>query len=142
MEKVNLKNIIKSFFLGIFIGFVLQFNNDADTLVSNRILILLASGSIGFIIGFITEFATSILPISIAKPRVYFFISNLISLVVTGLIIVFSMIISDGIENKKEFLPMACIILCIVFAANIVDYVIYQRTQNRLKKYKDLLNDK
>lgn len=146
MEKVNLVNIIKSFFLGIFIGIVLQFIQLKDDVVvsaSYRYLMILASGSMGFIIGFITEGVTSILPISIAKPRNYFFINNLIAIVATALIMVFSMIVTNGkMENKKEFVPMLLIVLGIVFMANIVDYMMYHRVQNKLKIYKGLFKEK
>jgi hypothetical protein len=146
MEKVNLENIIKSYFLGIFIGIVLQFvplKDNIEASTSYSYLKLLASGSLGFIIGFITEWVTSKLPISLAKPRNYFFINNLIAIIATALIMVFSIMVTNGnIESIKEFAPILLIILGIVLVANIADYMIFYRTQNQLKKYQGLLKDK
>lgn len=143
MEKVNLKNIIKSFFLGIFIGIVLQFNVDVNVSASYRFLLLLTSGSLGFIIGFITEWVTSILPISIAKTRNYFFINNLIALVVTALIMVFSIMVTNGkMSGIREFVPIIGIVLGIVFMANILDYIMYHRVQKKLKLFKGSFRDK
>lgn len=146
MEKVNFKNIIKSYFLGIFICIVIllfQLKDNTETSASDIYLILLASGSMGFIIGLITERVTSILPISIAKPRNYFFINNLIAIGTTALIMLFSTILIKGnIARKKEFIPLVLIIIGIVFIANIMDYMMYQRAQSQLKKYKELIKDK
>ena len=146
MEKVNLKNVVKSYFLGIFICIVIlliQLKDNAEVSASDRYLMLLAGGSMGFIIGFITEWVTSILPISMAKPRNYFFINNLIAIVTTALIMAFSTMLANGhVESKKEFLPLVLIVLGIVFIANIMEYMMYQRAQSQLKKYKELIKNK
>lgn len=143
MEKVNLENIIKSFFLGIFIGVVLQFNDNGDGTITIRFIILLASGSMGFIIGFITELLTSILPITMAKSWTYFIVSNLIALIVTAIIMLFSIILTnDSIKDKRELIPIVFIVLSIVFVANIIDYIMYIRAQKKLKTFKQMLENK
>lgn len=140
MEKVNFENIIKSFFLGIFIGVILQIYANVTVSVSYRFLLVLASGGIGFIIGFITEWLTSILPISLANSRNYFFINNVIALAVTALIVFAFMVVTGSeTESKGEFLPVLSIILGIVCVANIMDYIMYRRAQNKLGKFKGLL---
>ncbi|MGO4369741.1 hypothetical protein [Paenibacillus sp. 2TAB19] len=143
MEKINLENIIKSFFLGLFIGGILLFYDRADMLFSYKVLAVLASGSIGFIIGFITEWVTSILPISMAKVRTYFFINNLIALIVTTFIMgSLIMITSDEVENKAQFMPILLTVLGIICIANLFDYMMYRRAQAKLKTYKALIKDK
>ncbi|MGO4545108.1 hypothetical protein AB4Z29_09940 [Paenibacillus sp. 2TAB23] len=143
MEKINMENIIKSFFLGIFMGIVLQFYDRTEVLVSYKVLTILASGSIGFIIGFITEWLTAILPISIANARMYFFINNLIALVVTIFIMAaLMMITSSGMEIKQQFMTVLLIVLGIICVANLFDYLMYRRAQNKLKTFKAWIKDK
>ncbi|UNC91322.1 hypothetical protein [Candidatus Contubernalis alkaliaceticus] len=143
MEKVHLENIIKSFFLGIFIGVILQFNANVTVSTSYRLMLILATGGIGFVIGFITEWLTSIISIKLANPRNYFFINNVIALSVTALIVFLYMVVTGSeTESKVEFIPALFIILGIVCAANIVDYIMYRRAQNRLGLIKGLLKEK
>ncbi|MCM3781422.1 hypothetical protein M3231_00395 [Neobacillus mesonae] len=142
MEKIHLENMIKSFFLGLFIGVILQFYDHSEMQLSYRIIAALASGSIGFIIGFITEWVTSILPISIANARSYFFINNFIALTVTALIMVsLLMITNDEMENKGKLMPTLLIVLVIICAANLFDYMMYRRAQKKLNLYKELLKN-
>ena len=95
------------------------------------------SGLIGFVIGGITEVATAFLPISIAKPRVYFSINGLIAIVVAA--IVFLLINhfwgANGI-TKDEIVTIAIIIM-IMTLANILDYVMYKKANKKLKIYKE-----
>ncbi|WP_337100558.1 hypothetical protein [Paenibacillus sp. YIM B09110] len=142
MDKINLENIIKSFFLGLFIGGILQFYDHSDMLLSYRVLSVLASGSIGFIIGFITEWVTSILPIGMAKVRTYFFINNLIALIVATFIMgSLMMMTSDEVESKAQFMPVLLTVLGIICIANLFDYMMYRRAQTKLKTYKALIKD-
>lgn len=142
MEKINRVNIVKSFFLGMFIGGVFQWGSDGGFWTPGTLLVLTASGMIGLVIGWITELATSMLPISMAKPRIYFLLNGVISLIVTGAMIFFSLTIAGGPEAAGEILSMLWPILAIVLAANVGDYIIYQETQRRLKKYKEIMRDK
>ncbi|URN95852.1 MAG: hypothetical protein NAG76_06295 [Candidatus Pristimantibacillus lignocellulolyticus] len=143
MDKIHLENIIKSFFLGLFIGILLQFFNDTNVLFEYKIVTVLASGSIGFIIGFITEWLTAILPISIANSKIYFFINNLIALIITTLIMLSLVIIADGQMDKQgEFIPILSIVLSIICIANLFDYMMYRRVQQKLKTFKAMMKDK
>lgn len=143
MDKIHLENIIKSFFLGLFIGILLQFFNDTDVLFEYKIVTVLASGSIGFIIGFITEWLTAILPISIANSKIYFFINNLIALIITTIIMLSLVIIADGQMDKQgEFIPILSIVLSIICIANLFDYMMYRRVQHKLKTFKAMMKDK
>ncbi|MBH5319427.1 hypothetical protein I6N90_16650 [Paenibacillus sp. GSMTC-2017] len=143
MEKINLENVIKSFFLGLFIGVIVQLLNHTNVRIEHKVLMVLASGSIGFIIGFISEWLTSILPISIANARMYFFINNLIALVVTILIMVSLLLItSTETVNREEYIPMLLIVLGIICIANLVDYLMYRRAQRKLETFKARIKDK
>ncbi|MBP2028362.1 uncharacterized protein YacL [Acetoanaerobium pronyense] len=140
MEKIHFKNIIKSFFLGVFIGIVLQINDSADASVSYRFLILINTGTIGLIIGFITEWITSKIPITLANSRNYFLINNIIALIVTTCILIVTL---GMMKNEtSEFLPILRIVLGIVLIANIADYIFYIRTQRKLKLFKGTLKEK
>ncbi len=141
MEKLHFQNVIKSFFLGVLIGIILQFDHNVDATASFRFLVLLSSGSIGFIIGLITEWVTSKLPISYANAKNYFLINNTIALFITVCIMLFSFIITNGkMEEINEFLPILWIVLGIVFIANVTDYILYIRAQSKLRLYKGGLN--
>jgi uncharacterized protein YacL len=143
MEKINLENIIKSFFLGIFIGIILQLYGHTDMLLKYKVLSVLASGSIGFIIGFITEWLTAILPISLANSRTYFFLNNLIALLVTTLIMLSLAVMTIGDKDAGiGFVPVLFIVLGIICIANLFDYMMFRRAQHKLKSFKALLKDK
>ncbi|WP_042169593.1 hypothetical protein [Paenibacillus gorillae] len=143
MEKIHLENSIKSFFLGLFIGVILLFFNSGDVQVSYKVLTILASGSIGFIIGFITEWLTSILPISMANPRNYFLINNLIALIVTIIILTSLAWIAGGnSEGKGNFTLICLTVLSIICTANLFDYIAYRRAQRKLKLFKAGMKDK
>ncbi|WP_232278204.1 hypothetical protein [Paenibacillus sp. 481] len=138
-----MESIIKSFFIGLFIGILLQFYDDADVLFSYKVLTVLASGSVGFIIGLITEWLTSILPIRMANSRTYFFIHNFIALIVTTFILISSMMFtSSEMEGQVEFTPILLIALGIICIANLFDYMMYRRAQHKLKSFKALIKDK
>lgn len=137
MDKLNFINIIKSFFLGAFIGFILQFRVYTDQELAYRAMAVLASGSIGFLIGLVTEWLTAILPISLARVRTYFLINGLLALVVTSIL----MLVLDGIAGSSTmqqlpFAPALGFVLAIVAIANLLDYSLYRRTQRRLERYK------
>lgn len=139
MEKINRANIVKSFFLGMFIGGFFQWGSDGGFWIPGTLLVLTASGMIGLVIGWITELATSMLPISMARPHIYFLLNGGISLIITGAMIFFSLTIAGGPEAAGEILSMLWPILAIVLAANVGDFIIYQETHRRLKKYKEAI---
>ncbi|WP_372631159.1 hypothetical protein [Cohnella sp.] len=143
MEKINGKNVIKSFFLGLFIGVILQAYDPANLSIFDRVVSVLASGIVGFVIGFITEGLTARLPIRIANARTYFFINNLIALVVTAVIVGFLILIPNrALENQGQWLPVILTVLGIVCAANALDYWMYRRTQAKLESFKAGMREK
>lgn len=143
MDKINFKNCIKSFFLGVLIGAALQIYEHVDASISDRALALLLSGGIGFAIGLITEWLTSILPIRLAKARTYFMINNMIALVVTALIVGLLLpIAAVQPEGPGELIPVLILVLGIVCVANLFDYWMYRRAQKKLEAFKAELGER
>ncbi len=143
MDKINLANIIKSYFLGVFIGFIIQLNGDMDIPFKYWVIILMSSGSVGFIIGFITEVLTALLPVSIAMTKTYFIINNLISLIVAALIMSLSVyIMNDELQLQSDFFQVVVMVLSIIFVANLVDYMRYRKSQIHLLQYKKSMRQK
>lgn len=141
MDKLNLESIIKSFFLGGFIGLVLQVSLLDQLSFRERVMMILISAAIGFIIGFITEVITALLPISIAKHWTYFLINSLISLIITAIILYLTVYISSNDQRSTQNIPLVIsIALVIVFFANMIDFILYLRVQRRLINYKESLN--
>jgi uncharacterized protein YacL len=143
MENIHFENIVKSFFLGLFIGVILQFYDRADALFEDWLLRVLASGSVGFIIGFITEWLTSILPIRMANARMYFFINNLIALAVATIVMASPFIMATSRDKVSigEFTPILLLVLGIICIANLFDYGMYRRAQHKLKSFKAWMKD-
>lgn len=137
MSKVNFINIIRSSFLGVFIGICFNLYISSHYTFTEWFYFALISGLIGLVIGGITEVATAFLPISIAKPRVYFSINGLIAIVVAA--IVFLLINhfwgTNGI-TKDEIVTIVIIIM-IMTLANILDYVMYKKANKKLKIFKE-----
>ncbi len=143
MAIINFENIIKSFFLGLFIGLVLQVYDQADTSFAMKALSVLASGSIGFIIGLVTEWLTAMLPISIANARMYFIVNNLIALAVATVLLASLLLITNGgaMGNKGEFTPILLIVLGVICLANLIDYLMYRRAQRKLLAFQASMED-
>lgn len=137
MENLNFVNVIKSFFLGIGIGLLLQLQATAEQELAYRVMSVLASGSIGFLVGLVTEWLTASLPISLARVRTYFLINGLIALIVTATLMLAMNAIATGMTGEQpDFAPVLGIVLSIVAAANLLDYSLYRRTRRRLERYK------
>lgn len=142
MENVHFENVIKSFFLGLLLGVILQFYDNSEALFAYRVLTVLASGSIGFLIGFVTEWLTSKLPISMANARMYFFFNNLIALAVATIIMVALFAIAGSeTEGIESFVPVLAIVLGIICIANLFDYFMYRRAQAKLRHFKSMIED-
>ena len=142
MDKIHLESVIKSFFLGLFIGIVLLFYHDAEAALAYKTVTVLASGSLGFLIGWLTEWLTALLPIRIANSRTYFFINNLLALIVTTFIMAsFMLITGSAVEDMGQFMPTLLIVLGVVCVANLGDYMMYRRAQHKLQVFKASMKD-
>ncbi|MBD8000391.1 hypothetical protein, partial [Oerskovia gallyi] len=83
---MNFRNVVNSFFLGLGIGVVMLVANAGAGDPGMWALTVLASGGIGLLVGLVTEWLTSLLPIRLARPRTYFLLNGLIALVTTAAI--------------------------------------------------------
>lgn len=139
---MNLTNVVRSLFLGLGIGALLQFSIGAEASLLDRALTVLASGALGLVIGFVTEWLTSLLPIRIARTRTYFALNNAIALAVT-LIVMLALVLLFGehADSTWGFWPVIGVVLAIVCAANIAEYLLYRRTQSRLRVFQDGLGE-
>ena len=139
MSKINFINIMKSFFLGVFIGICL--NAGSHNTFWEWLYIALIGGLIGFVIGGITEVATAFLPISIAKPKIYFLINGLIAV---GVAVVVFLLINHFFNAKSmttEDIVKFVMIIMIINLANILDYFMYKRANKKLKIYKERIEE-
>lgn len=129
---MNLVEVVKSFFLGIIIGLVLQPTVEAT--LGERVLSVLASGAIGLIIGLLTEWLTSLLPIRLARVYTYFVINSVIAVVATALVMLVLVALTRGLEPQGwDPVPVIAIVVGIVVVANVADFVPFHRAQVRLR---------
>lgn len=137
MDKMNFNDVVKSFFLGMFIGFVLLWFSPAPLDVKEAVTTVLSSSSIGFIVGLLTEWVTAQLPISMAKKWVYFAVNNTVALLVTLLImsVLFFMMPKERL-GIREALPILMMILVLVSAGNLVDILAFKKSNKQLEAYK------
>jgi len=139
---VNFENVVKSFFLGIVIGLVLQVLGSTPLDPGLWVIGTLVSGSIGLVIGLATEWLTSLLPLRMARTRTYFFVNNLIAVVVTAIVIVLSQTFADEeARSRWDLWSVTAVVVSIVSVANLVDYLVYRRAQQRLRALQATLVD-
>ncbi len=135
---MNAQAVVRSGMLGVVIGIVLALLHAADTTLAEQALTVLISGALGLAIGAVTEWATSLLPLRIARTATYFLINNaiavVISLAVTGLLVAFS---PAGFAGGSWI--VLCTVVVIVCLGNLVEFLQYRRTQRRLHAAQDLL---
>lgn len=139
---MNFENVVKSFFLGLVIGVVLQSLRGAPSDISLAVVSVLVSGALGFLIGLVTEWITSLLPLRIARTRTYFFVNNLIAISITALVMVILVLTADEATRAAwNWWSVTGVIVSIVCVANVADYVMYQRAQRRLRALQATLLD-
>lgn len=135
-DKVNMKNVINSFYLGLFIGLCVQVYVGREASAFSFSLSLLMSGVIGFIIGLVTEGFTALLPIRLANTKMYFLINNAIAVLVASLIlIVFKSVIGGSLPSEQYF-KMLVVVLSIVILANLMEYISYRVSNKKLERFK------
>lgn len=137
LENVNVKAIINSIWLGMFIGLLIQVFSDNLSQPLTLVVGIVAGGFVGFLIGAVTEIITAILPITLAKSTVYFMINSLIALSVTMIIMGFIALATGISLSDVKYGSILTIVLTIVALANIADWLLYMRCNRILKRYKD-----
>lgn len=134
MAKINTDDVVKSFFVGIAVGLALIAFAPGSADLVTRVLGVLASGAIGLLIGFVTEVLTALLPLRLARTRTYFFINNLIAIVVTTVVMLSLVALSGGAAPTPfGWWPVVGVAVSVVTVANFVDFLMYRRTQSRLR---------
>lgn len=141
MARINQKNIINSIWLGMFIGLSIQVYTDRWTSFVFIVLSIFLSGVIGLVIGFISELLTALLPITIANPKSYFAINNLIAIIVTLIIILGLHRLYPRDLSQSNLRNIILIILSIIAIANLADYLFYRNTNRKLKRYQKRMKD-
>lgn len=130
MKKIDSLNIVKSGLLGLFIGFVMQVSQNSDSSLEIWLYALLLSSLIGTVIGFITEGFTVMIPIRLANTKIYFFINNIIALVITSLVLIaLNHFVFHALSGFVDWLKLLATILSIVTIANFIDYQVYKKSQ-------------
>ena len=140
MSKINMEDVVKSFFVGIAVGLALSGFATGSADMVTRVLSVLAAGAIGLLIGFVTEAFTALLPIRIARTRTYFFINNLIAIVVTTAVMLALVALSGGASpTPLGWWPVIGVAVSIVSVANLIDFLMYRRAQQKLRALQDAL---
>ncbi|WP_265520929.1 hypothetical protein [Oerskovia flava] len=139
---MNYENVVKSFFLGAIIGLALQVFSPGEADAPTRVLVVLASGGVGLLIGLVTEWLTALLPIRIARAGAYFLINNLIAVAITAIVVVSLVALNgEGVARADVWWPVLGVAVGIVSVANLVDYLLYRRAQLRLRALQAQLAD-
>lgn len=136
---MNFRNVVNSFFLGLGIGVVVILANAGAGDPGLWALTVLASGGIGLLVGLVTEWLTSLLPIRLARPRTYFLLNGLIALVTTAAIMagLAALAAGTGIGAQGDvqgWWPVVGLVLAIVVVANVADYLVFRWTRARLRR--------
>ncbi|MHA7133107.1 hypothetical protein [Oerskovia turbata] len=137
---MNFQDVVKSFFLGLGIGVVVLVANPGAGSLGLRALTVLASGGIGLLVGLVTEWLTSLLPVRLARPRTYFLLNGLIALATTTAIMLGLVALAGGMETAgrdaaaRGWWPVVALVLAIVVVANVADYLVFRWTRARLRR--------
>ncbi|MFE4465107.1 hypothetical protein ACFRCR_08275 [Oerskovia sp. NPDC056781] len=137
---MNFRSVVSSFFLGLGIGVVVILANAGTGDPGLWALTVLASGGIGMLVGLVTEWLTSLLPIRLARPRTYFLVNGLIALVTTAAIMLGLAGLAAGTGvgtgpqgGARDWWPVVGLVLIIVVVANVADYLVFRWTRARLR---------
>lgn len=135
-------NVVKSLVLGVIVGLALQILGDADTPAGDRALTVLVSAGAGLVVGIVSEWLTSLLPIRLARTGTYFVVNSVIAVVVAVAVTVTLIVFTGaGPRDAADAWPVVVIVVAIVGVAYIVDHFFHQRTQRRLRLLQESLTD-
>lgn len=136
-NKVNIHNIFYSIYIGLFIGALIQLYNGQDSNSSfiTSVVMVLISGLIGLVIGSITEFLTSLLPVSMASIHRYYVVNNTIAVVVTLCVLTSLRGLLNISLSTKEDVYMLVSICFIVSACNSLVYIKHKKLNKHLSQY-------
>jgi len=131
---MNYENVVKSFFLGAVIGMVLQVVNPVPTMGWPLAIGILTSGAVGLLIGLVTEWLTSLLPLRLARTATFFAVNNLIAVVISAIAMVLLLVFADAETSARwNWWSLIGVVVTIVCVANLADYLLYRQSQRRLR---------
>lgn len=136
---MNILAIAKSGLLGLGIGLALTLLNLTNASIANRLLNVLVAGVIGLVIGALTEWLTSLLPLRIARTKTFFLINNAIAVAVSALVTALLVLFAAEKLHDRVWVILAVVIV-IVCVGNLLDYLLYRRAQRRLRATQLVLN--
>lgn len=138
-NKVNIHNIFYSIYIGLFIGALIQLfkgqNSSGPFIIS--VVMVLISGLIGLVIGSITEFLTSLLPVSMASIHRYYVVNNTIAVVVTLCVLTSLHGLLNLSLSTKEDVYMLVSICFIVSLCNLLIYIKHKKLNKQLSQYRN-----
>lgn len=137
---MNYANVGKSLLLGLGIGVVLIVVTPGEGTALLRVASVLASGGIGLVVGLVTEWVTSLLPIRLARPALYFAINGAIAVITTAVILGTLLLVAGG-SAAEGWGSVLALVVGIVVVANVADYLLYRRTLRRLRRLQAGLED-
>ncbi|MCE0540791.1 hypothetical protein LWF15_35405 [Kineosporia rhizophila] len=137
---MDFRAIGRSGALGLVIGAVLVLIGEADATLPERLLTLLLAGTAGLAIGAVTEWLTSLLPARIARTGTYFLISAGIAVTISALVTVALVLLSPEPMGDGGW-PVPLVVVAIVSAGNVADFVLHRRAQRRLRAFQSGLED-
>lgn len=134
LKNINFRNIFHSIWIGAVISFLIQIKLNEPLNISVNILIIIAGGIIGLIIGGVSETITAFLPKKIAGTGLFFLINNLLSIVIT-VTVLFLITINRNIDlDKQTFVTVIFIAVSVIVIINIFDYIWYKKVNKKLER--------
>lgn len=135
LDRIDIRNILFSFIIGALIGLFAHIAlNPAPSLIPLMICVLV-SGIIGLFIGTVIEFVMALLPVTIARPGMYFLINILTALFVTLIVILSLYFYLSENFTSSDLTIVLIIAFGTIIGANILDYYKYKRTNAKLMEY-------
>lgn len=132
LSRIDKNNSLYSFVIGAIIGLVAYLSLNSAPDAGSLLLCAFISGVIGLVVGIVIMVAMSLLPVKIAKTRLYFIIGNLLALLVTAAIILTIYFIGVEDFNSRDLLVVLAIAFPVIILANILEYVKYKKTNRKL----------
>lgn len=129
---MNILAIAKSGLLGLGVGLALTLLGITNASIADRLLNVLVAGAVGLVIGALTEWLTSLLPLRIARTKTFFLINNAIAVAVSALVTAL-LVLFAAEEFRDRVWVILAVVIVIVCIGNLLDYLLYRRAQRRLR---------
>lgn len=134
-ERINGKNILFSAGLGILIGLVSRLLVGGTWNVENLLISTLVSGAAGFLIGALTEWILTLLPVRHAKLRTYFLVNIFLALLITGAILTSAFLFVLKDLTATDTIKIIGVAFILIILANFFEYSRYKKANKRLNAF-------